>query len=198
MSWADFYEQMWGHRLDDPQGEEKVKLLKRVAEDFVNVLDKQGNAIIRQVVLEAQKAGVPSQFYPYVFFSLMEQMRAWPRMSKWLQDALKMVKEILFHSGKTPSYSSSLKLPDVQMEEAVETTLEALALWGGTKFTATLLGEFSELIKKYKPALGKIQPDLDRQLWDDALHTGLLETARDRPHTLPDGLLLNRVLEVIL
>jgi len=198
MSWTDFYKTMWGHDPDDATGEAFTELVEKAGKHYAQAVGKQGKAIIRQVVLESQKVDLPSEFYPYVFFSLMEHERSWPKMHKRTHEALRMVRDVLAYSGKTPSYKRALVTPELGVEETIGRVLTGLGQWGGSQFSGTLMDLFSKTVEKYFREVGKVKPDLDPQVWDDTLHMGIEEAAYERAHSFVGGHLLNRVLGFIL
>jgi len=196
-NWKAIHQKLFGRGIGQPETEEN-KLLARIMKDFEAVVLKQGKAFVRQVAIESDKAGVPMEWLPYIFFLLKEQRKNWPDMPKKQERALAVGRDIMDAAGDTPPYHAALRLPPSEIEEAVDTAFQNLALWCQTILASTIGQGLVKIFKKYAKAIEKLRPDVPKRRGPIYLRAAVMLALETRPTQFPHGLLLWDVLYVLL
>jgi hypothetical protein len=109
------------------------------------VSPKWGHALVRQVTVEANRAGITYEYLPYVFKILMEQPQGWPRVAD--REALFIGREIMARAGVVPDYSRAVVLPPgMEEEDAVDTVIQRMSVWCAGPMYAELSTAYDELL----------------------------------------------------
>ena len=170
------------------------------AEDFVQrVLWAQTTPFLRQVVLEANKAGLPHRYLPYVFMVLDLSYQDWPDMSPSMTRGLKIAVDLLRTQGELPNYRPALSLPPPEFEDAVDRVVQGLGLWSVTGLSAALIRGYASMLKKWSNQMARAVKDtLPADKAGMYLKLLFEEYLRQSPRHFLDGLLLERVLAALI
>jgi len=197
IDWNRVHEKLFGRPIGQPERPEQA-LIRRFAEDFSRAVLKQSSPFVRQVAVEAGKAGLAPQWLPYVFYTLMEAQESWPTMSKGMTRALAIGRDIMKETGAAPSYRGSLQLPPVEAEEAVTKALVGLATWCYSGMTLAIGRDFQKLLKKYEREAARVGENVPEG--QEAVYLRVMLThALDENHTrYPNGYILWRIMHWLL
>lgn len=171
IAWDRVFEKLYGHAPDQDAPPAYYGVLKKIALDFLDNLTGHSNEIIRQVALEAMKAGA-DEYLQYVFFVFVERTREWPAMPPSKTRALHALRAILVEAGDVPTYTDGLVVPPKELEQDVNQTLIGLAEWAAGPFRMTLDKELLQTIRRHEQELERTLPlgspvisDMDALLW---------------------------------
>ena len=142
---------------------EEEKVLAALGKDFEDFILAQAKPITNALIESANKAGLPSEYLPYLIYLLFEQKSGWPRMGKSSVDAISTMLKILIESGNTPRYRKALQMPSGSEEFLVDEAIKKFAGWGLTRFAASLLQEYMRLLKRYSREWAKASPATPRK-----------------------------------
>lgn len=134
------------------------KVLAALGKDFEDFILSQAKPIGHTLIEIANKEGLESQYLPYLFYVLFERKPDWPRMSKQDIGAVVTLLKIMTDAVEVPRYRSGIQLPDMTNERALDKTIQKFALWGRSRFAATLLQEYMRLLKRYSRDWAKASP----------------------------------------
>lgn len=158
------------------------------------ILWPQANELIKQVVLEANKAGLPHNYLPYVFWLLVEQYRSWPEMHPKASGALKLARDLAVSQMVVPNYRPALSIPPSEYEPAVDQVMKGLGMWALRDMGNALLRGYASTLKKWERlmarAVGDTLPADKAGIYLKTLFEAYL--AR-QPGQFLDGMLLERV-----
>jgi len=153
IDWDAAFQKLYGRPAGKP-APPYLATLQAMGKDLIKLLEKQHKVIIRQVVIEATKAGL-GDYLQYVFFVLNERPQEWPNLSPKQRAGLASLQDILSTTGGTPTYTGGLQVPPDDLEPAVDAALTELASWARMDFRKRLMVEYTGLAKKYMPALNR-------------------------------------------
>jgi len=144
-----------GQEYQGPSASED-QVLDAFADDFVrNFLWKLGPLAVRQAVVEGNKAGIPPEYLPYLFWLWNEGRSSWPEMTTEEYLALKVAKDLTKPERTMPSYRSALRIPPPELEPAVDKAIKRMAFWGATKLLAVLVRGYNNYLEKWTPAMAR-------------------------------------------
>jgi hypothetical protein len=197
IDWGAVHQRLLGRPAGVPESKEQ-QLLGRFLRAFERVVLKQGSAFVRQVAVEADNAGVPLEWLPYVFFVIREQRRDWPPMGAGAERALGVGRDIMEASGSTPSYREILGVPPSEIESALDAALQRLATWCLSTLAISIGKGFADLLKKYARPIEKLREDIPKGKGTTYLRAVATQALNDNPTRFPNGLLLWDVLYSLL
>lgn len=136
----------------------------QVLDGFVEDLVEKGiwplsPVILRKFVEEANKAGVPSEYMPYVFWLWNDKRTSWPQMAPRSVLALKIARDIVASQGDMPNYLAYMSMPPPEMEPAVDQVLERLGFWASGGMLGQIVRVFSATLTKWTPAMERAVGD---------------------------------------
>lgn len=171
------------------------QVVDHFADDFVeHVLWPSSTSFLRQVVLEANKAGIPSQYLPYVFWALVDGRKWWPNMHPMMVKGLRIALSLVRSQGDMPNYRGALSTPPPEMHTALDQTIKGLAMWTLNGWAPSLIGGYTKMLKKWERqmvrAVGDSLPSDKAMAYLKVLFEGYL---RKQPGRFLDGMLLERV-----
>lgn len=193
VNWEAVYQKLYGQPFDQTEEPEWVKMTNKVVDAFHDVVLAQAKPFVRQVAIETDKAGVPMDYLQYVFFILMEHHASWPPMPKRLSTALGLGRDIMVAGGMLPPYRAGLAVPPGEVEDSINLALQKLAEWCGLHLALAIIKGYGGLMKKYSPAIRRIQPKTPEGFEDTVLDALVGNALADRPQTYTNGHLLYAV-----
>ena len=199
IDWGVIHQKLYGRPLDESASDVKAdKILKDLAEDWRTAILKQSKPFLVQVAVEANKAGLPLEYLPYVFFVIVEGRKDWPTMSKTIGRPLAVGRDIMAAAGDIPPYRSALTLPPSEHEKVIDQTLQRLGLWCATKMAGAIIMSLSKLLTKYSKKIEKIHRDIPKGMGGTYLRAVLSQTLDNNPARFQDGVLLWKTLTSLL
>lgn len=196
LDWNKAHEILFGYPLGQKEPPE-LKVVNKAVDGFVDDLLSLGNTVVRQVAIEADKAGLPTETLPYFFFLLDKQAANWPQMSSDDRRGLNLAVAILKESGKMPPYTGVMALPDSQHERAADAALKSLGRWGASKFLANVVGAYQRVLERFERDLRKARPDVPRGSEDAYLNAFIRAALKKRPFSFTHGQLAQQAIEMI-
>jgi hypothetical protein len=165
------------------------------AEDFLTKkVWPQGNQFIKQVVLEANKAGLPHDYLPYVFWMLVEGRKHWPQMDPESAKALRLARDLAMSQGLMPNYRPAMRMPPPELEATVDRVLRGLGFWVLKDMGSALLRDYAASLQKWQGLMAKVVGDTLPAEKAAIYLKMLFETyLKRRPGHFLDGMLLERV-----
>ena len=197
IDWNLVHQKLFGRPVGQPEPPEQ-KLIKRFAEDFSREVLKQSRSFVKQVAVEAGKAGLAPKWLPYVFYTLVESQESWPTTSKGMERALAIGRDIMKATGDTPSYRGSLQLPPSEAEEAVNKALEGLAMWCYSGLAIAIGKAFSKLLKRYAGEVQGLGANVPKGHEDTYLRAVLMQALDNNYTRFPNGNLLWRIMHFLI
>lgn len=131
----------------------------KVAEDLVSAIEKMGKVIVRQVIIEANKVGLPPSSYPYLFWVLLRDRSGWPKMHKINKRGLGFLQTVLSETGEEPSFQGAFPLPPAGKEALIDKALDALGLWAAAGLGLKILKVYHKSLSKWEGAMQKATAD---------------------------------------
>lgn len=157
---ARYYLNTWGHPIGTPEPPTHA-VLRKVEEDFVQAIESQGKAVIRQVVIEGAKAKLDKKYFQYLFYLIVEEHTSWS-MPKEERSALRIGRDIMTNSGDLPRYRQGMQIPPYEDEVKVAAALYNIARWCRGPLAGILIMAHLECCEKHKKEYGKLRPEFDK------------------------------------
>ena len=151
-----------------------------------NRIAARANSVVRQIAFEADKAGMPMEFLQYVFYTLNEQQRRWPSLTKDQKKSLSWALRLVNETDAMPRYHAGLQVPPTEYEFTVDAAIQALAVWCNTTLFYEVLKDFKVALKKFARAYGKAAPECVK-VAESCLQAHMELIARNSPRTVPNG-----------
>lgn len=171
------------------------QVVDKFAEDYVQqYVYPKSPEILRQIVVEANKAGLPHVYLPYVFWLIVEARNEWPDMHPKQAKALQIAEDLVMTQGDMPNYRPAVTLPEPEYEVAVDQVVRQTAMWALGALSASLLRGYAAALKKWAPVMvGAAGGDLSDKEASAYLRMLFEIYLEKRPHQFLDGDLLERV-----
>ena len=131
------------------------QITDKVAEAVADAIEKQSKPFVRQVAIEANKAKVPTEFWPYVFWLIDSAKQHWPTMGAMSRGALELGRDVMRETGDLPDYKGAVVLPPADLEGTLDGALKATAFWAATTMSKAILGAYSKALRYWAPAMAK-------------------------------------------
>ena len=197
VDWGAVFQKLYGRPAGKPTPPH-IRPLQELGKDVLALLEKQHKPIIRQVAVEAAKAGL-GDYLQYVFFLLNEQQNNWPTLPPRQQAALEAVQDILSETGGTPTYTGGLKLPPEELESQTDQALVNIAAWAHTDFRRKVQSEYDATVKRHMPAMSRFVPLDQKDAFAATMLKALFETTVTQyPNLFDQGHLLDSVIVDLL
>lgn len=190
------WEKWWGKGQPESPVLGEDEIVFAFAEDLVTeVLWPITTSTLRQVVIEANKAGLPHEYLPYVFWILVENKNRWPRMHPKEKEALQIALQLVISQGEMPNYRPAMSLPPSEMEPAVDQVVGGLAKWALIHMGSHVAKGYSSLLSHWANRMARATGDT-LPVGKAGMYLRLLfETyLREKPRHFLDGVLLERVI----
>ena len=127
-----------------------------MAADTARLMLGYGKPFVRQVVIEANEAGLDPGLLGYVFWAIVEGRKHWPAMKPKLKASLDLGRDLMVAGGDVPSYRGSMLLPATgEDEQRVDAVLKTMAFWVGSQMNASLIGGYMGILDKWEGAMQK-------------------------------------------
>ena len=130
--------------------DEENRLIARIGQDFWEVVRGQSKPTVRQIVLTANQAGVPSEALQYVFWILMEQKGSWPSIPRDQKMALLQALRVIVAEDDLPNYRQGFQMLSPEHEEAVQDTIRRLGVWAISTLRTTIMSGYWGIFKTYQ------------------------------------------------
>jgi hypothetical protein len=140
------------------------QIVDKVADEVGSAIEKQGNAVVRQIVIEANKAKVPPAALPYTFWLITSARKHWPEMSKLKGAGLSFARDIMAETGVTPLYRDAMALPPAEQEGAIDQAVNKVAFWAASSLALEIHKVYRKALVKWerpmqKATEGQLPPD---------------------------------------
>jgi len=184
-----------GQEYQGPSASED-QVLDAFADDFVrNFLWTLGPIVIRQAVVEGNKAGIPPEYMPYLFWLWNEGRSSWPEMAADKYLGLKVAKDLTKAQRSMPNYRPVLKIPPPELEPQIDKALSSLALWAATKMLILLMEGYDKFLGKWTPAMARaVGPTLPKNKAGIYLQLFFEDSVRRQSGQFLSGALLDDVI----
>ena len=156
MSLWDSLQKMWrGWARSEFYGPSPTEdeVVEKIAEDFATVIEAQGKPFVRQVVIEANKAGLPKSSWQYLFHAIAGDPAGWPQMPDVLRNALLFGRQVMSRAGVTPNYRDGLDVPLENLEGQIDQAIKGVAFWVAKEMVGTLHKAYLKLLQKWRRAM---------------------------------------------
>jgi len=159
----------------------------------------QSKPFVTQMLLEAKKLGLPADYWPYLFWSLVEQKKNWPDMPRDQEWALNIGRDIMKRQGDTPAYGRNYEIPTTfDDEKKVNEVLRRMALWCNGTMASNILSGYLDALKSKQRAITKVRDDIPKGMEYTYLKAAFEVSLRDTPALFDDGVFLERVVRRLL
>ena len=149
----------------------------------------RANSVVRQIAIEADKAGMPMEFLQYVFYTLNEQQRRWPSLTANQKKSLNWALRLINETNAMPRYHAGIEVPPTEHEFTVDVAIKELAAWCNTVLFRDVLKDYKDVLKKHAKAYGKASPECAK-VAESCLQAHMELIARSSPRTVPNGELI--------
>ena len=194
----DSLKRLWKKWTGKPSYQGPSRTEDSVVDAFATDLAKtaiapQSKAFVRQVAVEASKAGVPSEYLPYIFWLITEKRDGWPPLDPGQAEALSIARSLTLSEGDMPFYTSTMTVPPVEMESRVDQAIDKVAMWAWGPMSAKMLRGYSAALKKWAPQMASVATELPPD--KSATYLKMLFEAHlsRNPDRFLDGPLMERV-----
>ena len=196
VDWAKVYEKLYGHPLGQSGPNPEAKVIEQSADSLSDSLLTKGRLVRRQLSVEIQKAGLPTDVIPFLMALLDEGSDNWPPMSPDQQLGLNLVVSVLKESGDFPSTKMSM-LPGLQYNKMIDDIMKNLGTWGQTKLLGEFVKDYMTVIKRYQGAFAKAIPEIPKGSEGAILSVYLQQAIKKRPFNYQFGHLLKKAIELM-
>lgn len=176
-----------------------LKPARKMAEHLYKLILPQSKAVVREVVTQAARAGLPQESLQYLFFLLVERPKEWPAMPADQKQALMAARSILQETNDVPTYTDGLQLPPESLEGAINGVLQSIGAWAAKNLGKELRGAYKGVLKRYAPEFQSSLPEgIDKRHtvpYLEALFESLLE---NHPRAFPNGHFLTNIVNTFL
>lgn len=152
MSLARWWHKITGHRFDGPEGQD-TEAVRRLGVNFGKKVVDIGPEVVHRVAAAAVNHGVKGEDLPYVFWVLAEGEAQWPGIGRSPTRALKLARDLMLRSGKTPPYRRALGGDDHYSElldHLTDRALVEVADWADVGMVAMLGETFMAALARHK------------------------------------------------
>jgi len=176
---AKMYELMYGRPAGSPEPPD-FAIFKHVSDDFLDISERQGKAIVRQLSMITYKAEF-MEYLQYVFFVFAEDQSNWPTMPPDKIDALSLGRLILGYGGGMPNYDNGLKVPPAAIEDNVDKILKDMADWCDNTMRVTLMKDYVMILDKHESAFRRLHPEVPKDMGNIYLRIAFERQLRQTP-----------------
>ncbi len=165
------------------------KVAKDALEAFSSKITARANSVVRQVAIEADKAGMPMEYLQYVYYTLNEQQRRWPNLAKRHKAALQFALRLVNEVGAMPRYHAGIQVPPTEFEATVDTAITALAAWCNSSLFFDILKDYKGILKQFSKPYVKAKPECAK-VAEACLQAHMEQIARTAPRSVANGELI--------
>lgn len=162
IDWNRVHEVLYGYPALTPEPVTHA-MFRAIQEGLYDAALAQGKAVVRQIVIEAHKAGIDKTYFQYLFFVLVQEQANWPGLSGRGKDALSTAVDLMVQSGALPNYRDGLQIPPVSEEPKITKTIQQLARWAQGPLAGALQTTYIKLVEKQQKPYLKAFPGTSPQ-----------------------------------
>lgn len=147
------WERMTGapHEGDPPENQ----ILKKIIAEFEAAALARGQDFGQQVIVEANKAGLPPEALQYLFWVLVEQSATW-NLSAEGRRALILARDLMVRSDRVPAYHKGFQQIPAALENQVDRVVSRLSIWAQGKMASGLLKMLMTSAQKHEAQMARI------------------------------------------
>lgn len=191
------FELMYGRPAHLPEPPE-FAIFKKIEADFLSAMEPQGAAVVRQLTILSNKAGLTT-YLQYAFFVLVERYRDWPTMPSKQRRAMVLGQTLMTYGGWTPNYSDGMLIPkSMETDKAVDQLLVELGDWCQKDMLWQITRVYLTILGKYAPAFGKLKPEVPSDMVRTALGVAFENYLRKAPGLFQRPDFVHGVVELIM
>ena len=172
-------------------------LVKVIGNDMMPILKEQGHAIVREIVTEANKQGIPPKDFPYILWALAQE-KTLPDMGLRVK-GYRVLWDIMTRTGALPAYHKAF---EVTKDPVVDAAVDAIALYMSVWSIRILMPFLTTAYLRVLTKHVKQVPQVTDGTVSEKNGTGYLnyifrEVLDLRSSMFEDGELLRRVMQII-
>jgi hypothetical protein len=131
------------------------EITDKLGDTIGDTIGDAANAIVRQIVIEANNVGLDPEYQPYLFWLIASQPDHWPRMTATFRNALLLARDVMVGEGVAPAYHRAVVLPPDDQEGKVDKAVMAMATWAATAWNSEIQSAYRRALDFYEPAMQK-------------------------------------------